>query len=306
MPQIRSSIDQWLVLAAVVDQGGFAQAATHLHRSQSAVSYALAQLQEALGVQLLEMRGRRAALTTAGEQLLRRSRAVLDQFQRLEALADAVDAGWESELQLVVDAAYPQQHLLGVLVELRRSCPQTTVSLADVVLSGAEEAITARSGDVVVTTRVPSGFLGDWLLDVTMVAVAAPAHPLLALQRAVTLADLAQHTQVVVRDSGRQHPRDEGWLGAQQRWIVSSLETSRALCVGGLAYAWLPAHLIADDLIAARLATLPLELGGTRQMPLYAVLPKGETTGPAARKALDLLRRRLPADTTQQATPAAE
>lgn len=294
MAQLRSSIDQWQVLAAVVDAGGFAQAASRLHRSQSAISYAMAQLQEGLGVQLLEIRGRRAELTPVGEQLLRRSRAILDQFRRLEDLAHAIDGGWETELRLVVDAAYPQPRLLGILGELRVGCPHTTVSLADAVLSGAEEAITAGTADVVITTRVPQGFVGDWLLDVEMIAVAAPAHPLHQLDRMLTLDDLTLHPQVVVRDSGRMQPRDEGWLGAQQRWTVASVEASHALCRNGLAYAWLPMHLVAEDIAAAKLKPLPLAVGGMRKMPLHVVLVKGETAGPAARQALELFQRHLP------------
>ncbi len=291
---LRSSVDQWQVLAAVVDEGGFAQAAAKLHRSQSAVSYALAQLQDSLGVRLLEMKGRRAELTATGHELLRRSRVVVDQFQRLESLARAIDTGWESQLRLVIDAAFPQDTLLGILGELRGACPHTTLSLADAVLSGAEEAITDGSADVVVTTRVPPGFLGDWLMDVTMIAVAAPAHPLHAQQRALTLDDLALHTQAVVRDSGRAHPRDEGWLGAQHRWTVSSLEASRAAVRAGFAYAWLPAHLVAQDVAVGMLRPLPLAVGGERRMALYVVLVSGETAGPAARQALELFQRHLP------------
>jgi DNA-binding transcriptional LysR family regulator len=298
MAQLRSSLDQWQVLATVVDAGGFAQAAARLHRSQSAVSYAMAQLQDALGVRLLEIRGRKAQLTPAGEQLLRRSRSVVDQFRRLEELAHAIDTGWETQLRLVVDAAYPQPRLLGILGELRGSCPHTTLSLDDAVLAGAEEAISEGLADVAVTTRVPPGFLGDWLMDVEMVAVAAPAHSLHALARALTLDDLALHTQVVVRDSGRLHARDEGWLGAQQRWTVASLEASHALCREGLAYAWLPAHLVAADLATGRLKPLPLAVGGMRKMPLYVVLVKGETAGPAARKALELFQRHVPPPAT--------
>lgn len=306
MQQIRSSVDQWRVLAAVVDQGGFAQAAAYLHRSQSAVSYAMAQLQSALGVQLLEMRGRRAGLTVAGEQLLRRARTIVDQFQQLEVQASTLDAGWETELRMVVDAAYPQQHLVHVLDELRSSCPHSAVTLAEAVLSGAEEAITGRGADVVVTARVPAGFLGDWLLDITMVAVAAPAHPLLEMGHALSLNELALHTQVVVRDSGQQRPRDEGWLGAQQRWIVANPEASRSLCVGGLAYAWLPSHMVAQDIAGGRLKALPLAVGGTRRLSLYAVLPQGETAGPAARRALELLRRQGPVDVALPVPPAAQ
>jgi DNA-binding transcriptional LysR family regulator len=295
MLQLRTSIDQWRVLAAVVDAGGFAQAATRLHRSQSAVSYSMAQLQQALGVPLLQIRGRKAELTPAGGQLLRRSRSIVDQFERLEALSRAIDAGWETELRLVVDSAFPQNRLLGILGLLRASCPHTTVSLADAVLSGAEDAITEGSADVVITTRVPGGFLGDWLMDVAMVAVAAPSHPLQQLQRQLTLDDLALHPQMVVRDSGRLRPRDEGWLGAQQRWTVASLEASHAAVVSGLSYAWLPAHLIEADLAAGRLKPLPLAVGGVRKMQLYVVLVKGETAGPAAHQALELFQRQLPA-----------
>jgi DNA-binding transcriptional LysR family regulator len=264
------------------------------------VSYALAQLQQSLGVELLAIQGRKAELTPVGRELLRRSRSVVEQFTRLEALARSVEAGWESQLRLVVDAAFPQTTLLGILGELRAGCPDTTISVADAVLSGAEEAITRGEADVVVTTRVPAGFLGDWLMDVSMVAVAAPAHPLHAQQRALTLDDLALHTQVVVRDSGRTAPRDEGWLGAQHRWTVASLEASHATVRAGLAYAWLPTHLIGEDLASDRLRPLPLAVGGMRRMSLYVVLVRGEIAGPAARKALELFQRHLPVEGASQ------
>jgi len=294
MSQLRSSVDQWQVLAAVVDAGGFAQAAQVLRKSQSAVSYSVAQLQESLGVRLLQMEGRRAVLTPAGAELLRRSRSVVEQFARLESLARAIDKGWESALSLVIDASFPQAQLLGVMAELHASCPHTALSLSDAVLSGAEDAIVEGRADVVVTTRVPQGYLGDWLLDVEMIAVSSPSHALQALARALTLDDLAQHTQVVVRDSGSRAPRDEGWLGAQLRWTVASLEASHAAVRAGLAYAWLPAHLVSEDLSAGRLHTLPLAVGGSRRMSLYVVLVKGETAGPAARKTVELLQRHLP------------
>lgn len=290
----RTTPEQWRVLATVVDRGGFAQAAQVLHRSQSSISYQLAQLQDALGLRLLEIRGRKAELTPAGQQLLRRSRNVLDQFDRLESLARALQQGWEGELRLVVDATFPQDRLLAVLGELRHSCPHTTISLTDAVLSGAEEAILRNEADVVVTTRVPPGALGDWLMNVPMIAVAAPEHPLHRQGGMLALEDLVPHTQVVVRDSGRERPRDEGWLGAQHRWTVASLEASLAAVRAGLAYAWLPAHRVATLISQDALKPLPLQAGGTRMLSLYVVLVSGETAGPAARTALELLQRHLP------------
>ncbi|MEO8309106.1 MAG: LysR family transcriptional regulator [Pseudomonadota bacterium] len=291
----KTTPDQWQILATVVDRGGFAQAAQALHRSQSAVSYALAHLQESLGVQLLEIQGRKAQLTAAGRELLRRSRPVIEQFERLESLAQSLKQGWESELRLVVDAAFPQERLLALLGELQNSCPNTTVSLADAVLSGAEEAIKNREADLVVTTRVPPNVLGDWLMDVSMIAVAAAGHPL-HQQGSLSLEDLIPYTQVVVRDSGREHPRDEGWLGAQHRWTVSGVESSLAAVRAGLAYAWLPANRTAKLIESGELKPLPLQAGATRKMSLYVVLAKGQAAGPAARTALELLQRHLPAN----------
>jgi len=74
MSSPRVSLEQWRVLQAVVDLGGFAQAAGYLHRSQSSVSYTVAKMQEQLGMPLLEIRGRKAVLTKTGDALLRQSR----------------------------------------------------------------------------------------------------------------------------------------------------------------------------------------------------------------------------------------
>lgn len=103
----RVTLDQWRTLQAVVDHGGFAQAAEALHRSQSSISYTVARMQEQLGVPLLRIDGRKAVLTEAGEVLLRRSRQLVKQAGQLEELAHHMEQGWEPEVRLVVDAAYP-------------------------------------------------------------------------------------------------------------------------------------------------------------------------------------------------------
>ena len=239
LPQ--TTLEQWAILAAVVDHGGFAQAAAALYRSQSAVSYAVARLQQSLGVPLLVIEGRKAALTAHGRTLLLRARPVIRDLQTLELLARSLERGWESELKLVVDAAFPRALLLDIIADLQTTCPNTQIQLADAVLSGAEDAITRGLADVVVTTRVPPGFLGDRLLEVEFVAVARPDHALFRLQRELTTDDLVRHIQAVVRDSGSESPRDDGWLGAPHRFTVSSMEASLATLLAGLAYAWLAA-----------------------------------------------------------------
>jgi DNA-binding transcriptional LysR family regulator len=290
----RTTVEQWAVLAAVVDQGGFAQAAQVLHRSQSAVSYTLARLQEALDVPLLVVEGRKAGLTPHGVALLKRARPLVRELQGLEQLARSLKQGWEPQLKLAVDAAFPRDRLLAILAELQGLCPETDVQFSDEILSGAEEAILDSTADLVVTTRVPENVLSEPLFDVTFVAVARQDHPLFQLDHGLAAADLAGHTQVVVRDSGAKHPRDEGWLNAHRRCTVSSLDASLAAVQAGLAYAWLPEHLIQESLKNGTLRVLPLAFGGSRTVPLHLVLVHPELAGPAARAAVECFQRHVP------------
>ncbi len=159
-------------MASIVDEGGFAQAATALNKSQSAVSYGVARLQEALDVPLLEVDGRRAVLTAHGKTLLKRARPLLRDLDTLEKLARTLKQGWEPDLKLVVDVAFPRERLLHIVAELQQLCPNTELQLSDAVLSGAEEAIVEQRADVVVTTRLPADYLGELLMNIMEASLA--------------------------------------------------------------------------------------------------------------------------------------
>lgn len=62
----RITLDQWNTLQAVIDHGGYAQAAHALHCSQSSVSYTIARMQEQLAMPLLRIEDRKAVLTPTG------------------------------------------------------------------------------------------------------------------------------------------------------------------------------------------------------------------------------------------------
>ncbi|MFE1765567.1 LysR family transcriptional regulator [Streptomyces angustmyceticus] len=70
-------------LVAIVDAGGFTDAAIELGVSQAAVSRTLVSLEEALGVRLLHRTSRNVIPTTAGVQVLARARKVLAEADNL-------------------------------------------------------------------------------------------------------------------------------------------------------------------------------------------------------------------------------
>jgi DNA-binding transcriptional LysR family regulator len=287
----RVTLDQWRTLQAVVDQGGFAQAAEVLHRSQSSVSYTVARMQEQLGVPLLRIDGRKAVLTEAGDVLLRRSRQLVKQASQLEDLAHHMEQGWEAEVRLVVDAAYPNARLVRALTAFMPQSRGCRVRMREEVLPAREEVLREGTADLAISALSLPGFLGTEMSSVEFIAVAHPDHALHRLQRELTFQDLETHMQVVIRDSGRLQPRDVGWLGAEQRWTVGSLATAATFVGNGLGFAWLPRHLIERELKDGLLKPLQLDQGGSRNPLFYLYSNKDKPLGPATQILVDLIRR---------------
>lgn len=283
------SLDQWRSLQAVIDSGGFAQAAEKLHRSQSSVSYAVKRLQDLLGIRLLHIDGRKAVLTEAGEVLLQRARQLLAEASAIEQQALHLQQGWEAEVRLAVEAAYPTQQLTRALKQFEPMSRNTRIRLQEVVLSGAEELLLQGQADLVISPFVPRGFIGDELLRVEFIAVSAAEHSLQQLGRQLSLGDLNRETQVVVSDSGRRGI-DSGWLNDASRWTVSSVDSALKLIRSGLGYGWLPRAAIEAELSSRQLLPLPLQEGQTRSEMLYLIYAEAAQAGPATCQLAQILK----------------
>lgn len=279
----RVSLEQWRSLQAVVEQGGFAQAAKHLHRSQSAVSYAVQRLQDNLGVPVLRLEGRRAVLTEAGEVVLRRARQLLRDANVLEALARELKAGWEAEIRLVVDAAFPSEILMMALQAFAPHDRGTRVLMQEVVLSGAMDALRDGTADLVISAGLPETVLADELIEIEFLAVAHPNHALHQLGRVLEFSDLRREMQIVIRDSGHYQVTDHGWLESEHRWTVSSIDRAVSTVIHGLGFAWLPRHYLTAYLATEQVKILPLAQGQSYRTHLYLSYAHPEHVGPATR-----------------------
>ena len=279
----RVSLEQWRTLQAVIEQRGFAQAAAYLHRSQSAVSYAVQRLQDNLGVSVLRIEGRRAVLTEAGEVVLRGARQLLRDAEALETLAHELKAGWEAEIRLVVDAAFPTEVLMEALQAFAPHDRGTRVLMQEVVLSGAMDVLRDGTADLVISAGLPDTVLADELIEIEFVAVARADHPLHQQNKLLEFSDLRREMQIVIRDSGQYQVADHGWLESEHRWTVSSIERALSTVNYGLGFAWLPRHRILPYLESGQLKALPLSQGQTYSAHLYLSYAHPERIGPATR-----------------------
>jgi DNA-binding transcriptional LysR family regulator len=283
----QTSIEQWAVLRVIVESGGFAQAAEQLHRSQSSVSYAVARLQERLGIELLQVIGRKAHLTETGKTLLAESAPLIDDLLRLEERARFLAAGNEARIRLLVDSIFPKQRLFAALATFETSYPHVRIDLRELVRQTALD-VASEQFDLAISAWSPQMPGGQRLADIELLAVAHRDHPLLQ-RRAPTRATLSRFRRVLIQ---RENAADEAALLPQQEgpfWRVNTVETAIEAVTSGLCYGWLPRHLIADALEAGILVALPLAAHASRFLPLMLSHGEPDRVGPAARALAELL-----------------
>lgn len=86
------TLDEMSAFVTVLDRKSFTDAARHLGKSPPRMSELVRNLEERLGVRLVERTTRSVAATEAGERLLTRIRLLLDEYQAaLDAMSDFRD-----------------------------------------------------------------------------------------------------------------------------------------------------------------------------------------------------------------------
>jgi DNA-binding transcriptional LysR family regulator len=285
----RISLDQWRALVSVVDAGGYAQAAEELHKSQSSITYAVQQIERQLGVKVFRIEGRKAVLTPSGQMLYQLARLLLDEAGAMEHAARRLAGGWETEVRLAVEVAFPVRLLLASLDRFGTEGPDTRIEVTEVVLGHRTDILQSGGAELAIFGAVPPGFHGETLLRLRFVLVAHPSHPLHQLRRALTLRDLRAHRHLVVRESSEDRSTAPT-LEAPQRWTVSHLTPSIAAARAGYGFAWLPEETIRPELEAGLLEPLALREGGERFEDCYLIFGDRDHAGPATLRLAEIIR----------------
>lgn len=300
------SLKQWRIFHAVVDCGGFAEAAKSLHLSQSTISYTVSKLQDQLGTSLLKLEGRKAILTPEGRALLERSRNVLKDAVELETFARNLGQGWGQEVRLVVDHNFPVNLLtqsLSRFTALGKGAAH--VRLREVPTLHAEDILRDPNVDLAISERVPLGYLGEPLVEVEYIAVAHPEHALMKLEREISAIDLVQHIQIDMGPVNTGEKAGAGNSKHMRRWTMNSFDTVLAAVCEGLGYAWLPKHRVQKWLDQGLLAQLPLGDKRTYKSILYLVHGRPWCATPAASRLAEVLRGFALEERAEQGPPPA-
>ncbi|AUT71283.1 LysR family transcriptional regulator [Paraburkholderia hospita] len=280
------SLDQLRTFIAAVDEGSFSAAGRSLRRTQSVVSQTLANLEAQTGIQLFDRSGRYPRLTAGGAALVNEARSVMRGMDGFKARARTLAGGLEPELSLAIDAFYPLERLSSVMRAFSVEFPETPLRLYVEALGGATKQILdgiCRLGIIGSTLAVPDGLSAEKILDIVMVTVVAPTHPLAAMARVIGMRDLETHVQLVLTDRTDLTEGKNFEVFSPRTWKMADLHAKHEFLRAGFGWGHMPLAMVKDDIASGALHRLRLDKFEpvTPSIPMFAAYRKDTPPGPA-------------------------
>jgi DNA-binding transcriptional LysR family regulator len=158
-------LSQLRALVAVAEHGNFSEAALRLSVSQSAVSHAIASLEDELGVVLL-LRGRHGAiLTPVGERITAHARDMLQTLENLNKEATRAKGLEGGEVRVSCFRSVATHVLPEIIAEFRRTYPAIAITINEQRgFDEVEQAVRQGRVDIGFTCGPASDDFDSWEL----------------------------------------------------------------------------------------------------------------------------------------------
>lgn len=215
----------------VLDEAGtLTEAAARLHLTQSAMSHWLAEMESLVGTPLM-MRGRRLALTPAGQLIKQLAIRVLGDVSRVGKALEAVAQGKASRLHVgsvwagvagVLPASISQFHIMH---------PTVAITVTEGTFSSLLERLARKELDVVIGTidarAYDSGFHHEILFEDGICVVVGQGSPLWQDPSEHKLSALIHENWIVPQHGTSMRSQlDSALVDAGVPWLQPKVETS--------------------------------------------------------------------------------
>jgi LysR family transcriptional regulator, hydrogen peroxide-inducible genes activator len=248
---------------AVAQKQHFSSAATTLGVSQSTLSQALAALETGLGARLIERSTRRVFLTTEGQQLLPRARAVVEAMDAFSAAASGASDPLRASMRLGLIPTVAPYVLPTLLAGLAEQLPSLTLRVFE---DQTERLLTLlREGSLdaaliaLPASEVPAaGMTAIPIYDEDFVLALPPGHPLSGKRRVPTAA-LAELPLLLLdeghclRDQALDVCHKAGVRAEVANTRAASLATAVQCVTGGLGVTLIPQSAVPVESARSRL-----------------------------------------------------
>ncbi len=294
MPLMKWSLDDLPVFVAVIGQDGISAAARELGMPKSTVSAALARLERALGLRLIDRSSRSLRVTAEGEAFHRQALLILEQAREADELMAGLGSAPTGRVSVALPPAFSLEVVAPRLPEFRARHPGLEL---DIVVTSQGAALVRDRVDlaVVVGPLEDSELVSRTLIEGKLIWVASPRW-LAGHRPGATLDEVRAQIQICeARYALRRTPveiRGEAATIDLARGItrVNDPLVVRRVVMGGGGLSMLPHQYCAEPLADGRLVeVLPHIRLGRASARLTAVYPGRRLLSPRVRALLDFL-----------------
>lgn len=284
-------LDDYVLFAEVVEQGGLSAAARRLRLSPGMVSKRLTRLEQRLGARLIQRTTRRMATTEAGQQFYEDVARVLQAARDAEDRVGGVARGPSGLLRVSAPTSFGRLHLAPHMGRFLSAWPRVKLDLqlTDDVVDLMDNRL-----DVAIRIATPpeSGLSVHRLAANRRVICASPAY-VAAHGAPERIEDLVRHPLLAA--AGQLPWRLEGpkglrMLDGESLVVTNSSEVVRELCLAGVGVALRSTWDVGDDLRAGRLVALLPDYRGASDVCIFAVHPASPLVAPTLAAFLDFAR----------------
>lgn len=278
--------------ATVVETGSFSAAARRLNMGQPAVSKAIANLEDYLGVRLLTRTTRAQHLTEAGQRYYERARVVLDEADEAESAAREAATSLAGRLRLAAPPTYAALHILPRLSEFLDTHPDLAI---DLILDDRWVDLIEQGVDLAIRLGKPadSSLVARRLGSSQRILVASSAY-LDRMGAPRTPEDLLAHRVVAYS----QFEGATAWsftrgtaavsIAVQPTLRVSAAEGMRSCILAGLGIGMGSRLMFTPELAAGTVRPVLTEWG-LSTLDVWAMFPSGRKSSRRARAFVDWL-----------------
>ncbi|USD65309.1 DNA-binding transcriptional activator PunR [Vibrio sp. SCSIO 43136] len=235
------------LLDTVARFGSFTLAASHLHKVPSAISYAVRQIEQQLGVSLFERLPRRVELTPAGEVFIQQARHLLREMEQIEAQTKRAAVGWHQTLRLTIDNVVKIEQLKPLIEAFYQTFDYAELQINMEVFNGCWDAIADGRADIVLgaTSAIPVN--GDFAVknmgELEWAFVMSPDHPL-AQESHLDEQTVSAFPAICLDDTSINLPKRHNWHYAGQRRLLLPNWSSATNCLrDGIGVGYMPRHI---------------------------------------------------------------
>jgi DNA-binding transcriptional LysR family regulator len=286
------------ILSTIVQWGSMAKAAKHLAMSQPAVSEAIAQLEDTLGIRLLDRSPQGVRPTIYGERLVRRGLVVFDELkQGIKEIESLADPG-QGEVRLGCPEFLADGIVPAIIDQFSRHYPAAFVYVVDSLGARESQQLQERTIDLLLT-RLPEA-LPELEFDAEILFqerffVVADARSQWVRRRKVALADLMNERWVLQPARATIRPlidsafRARGLAVPREKVCTLSMHIRNHLVATGRYLTILPGSALHFSAKRWSVRALPLDLG-IKPVPTGIVTLKHRTLSPIVGRFVECAR----------------